>query len=90
MPVALRLSFVCLLVAICGVSVVAYAHFASGWEAIAYFGWGLLIAGAGMFGALVLSGIAMIPKSRWRRIALAEIGVTLFLLLCLAMLWKRA
>lgn len=90
MPIALRLSLACLLIAAGGVAVLIYAHYASGWDAIAYFGWGLLITGSGLLGSLMLSGIAMIPESRWRRWALIEIGVVLVLLLGLAILWTRA
>lgn len=90
MPITLRLSFACLRIAAGGASVVIYAQFILGWDALAYFAWGLLIAGVGLVGALVLSVFTMISTTRWRRFALAEVGITLFLMACLAFLWAWA
>jgi hypothetical protein len=90
MPWVIRLSFLSSAIAAFGISLLIYAHFLSGWDAITYFGWGLLITGSGLLGSLILSAIGMIAKGGWRRFALIECLVCLLLLVGLVILWVAA
>ena len=90
MPISLRLSLLSVLVAILGFLLIVYAHVVNGWNAIAYFAWGLIMAAIGLISTLLLAGISMIKKGPWRQFALVEILIALILLVCLVVLWKWA
>lgn len=90
MPMSLRLSLLFALVAILGLLLMVHAHVISGWNAMASFAKGLVVAGVGLSGTLLLAGFSMIKKGPWRRFALIEVLLALVFVVCVGVLWALA
>ena len=73
-----------------GAALIVFAHFQGGWEAITYFAYGLLTAGAGLFGALVFSIICAVIRPEWRRPSLIAIALAVSLAGALFLVWRAA
>jgi hypothetical protein len=79
MPWSFRVSLAAFGIFAIGAALIVFAHFRGGWDAIAYFAYGLLIAGVGSFGALLFSIICAVTRPEWRRQSLIAIAVALLL-----------
>jgi hypothetical protein len=66
-----------------GAALIVFAHFQNRWAAIAYFAYGLLTAGAGLFGALLFSVICALSRPDWRKQSCIAIALAALLLVAL-------
>jgi hypothetical protein len=66
-----------------GAALIVFAHFQHSWAAIAYFAYGLLTAGAGLFGALLFSIVCAVSRPEWRRQSLIAIALAVLLAVAL-------
>lgn len=73
-----------------GAALIVFAHFQSGWAAIAYFAYGLLTAGAGLFGALLFSVICAVIRPEWRKQSWIAIPLAVLLSVALFLFAKVA
>ena len=79
MPWSFKATLVAFAIVALGAALIVFAHFQGGWEAITYFAYGLLTAGAGSFGALLFSMVCGVTRPDWRKQSLIAIGIALLL-----------
>ena len=90
MPWILRFAIGSFLLFVIGAVVIVWACVSAGWEAIGRFAWGLLTAGAGLFGSALFSIASAVTQQRWRTFSLALLSASVLLFLLLLVFAKFA
>jgi hypothetical protein len=85
-----RLQVALFAIAVVGILLLLFAHWASGWSSLAYFAWGMVISVAVFLLNLIVSGVTAIFQPRLRKVSIWVAAVSIVMLLGLALLWRMA
>jgi hypothetical protein len=67
-----------------------FGHLGSGWSALTYFVWGMVISVAGLLLNLIVSGVIVIFQPRLKKVSIWIAAVSIVMLLGLVLLWRMA
>jgi hypothetical protein len=65
-----------------------FGHLGSGWSALTYFVWGMVISVGDLLLNLIVSGVTAIFEPRLRRVSIWTAAVSVVMLLGLVVLWR--
>ena len=85
-----RLQIALLAIVIIGMLLLIFGPLGSGWSALAYFVWGMVISVGVLLLNLVVSAVTAIFQPRLRKVSLCIAAVSMVMLLGLGLLWKMA
>ena len=85
-----RLQIALFAILIVGMLFLLFGHLGSGWSAITYFAWGMIISVAGLLLNLIVSGMIGIFQPRLRKVSIWIAAVSIVMLLGLVVLWRVA
>jgi hypothetical protein len=85
-----RLRIALFVIVMVGMLFLILGHWASGWSAITYFAWGMVISVGGLLLNLIVSGVTAIFQPRLRKVSIWIAGVSTVVVLGLALLWRMA
>ena len=85
-----RLQIALLAIVIVGMLFLIFGDLGSGWSALAYFAWGMIISVGVLLLNLVISGVTAIFQPRLRKASLWLAAASIVMLLGLVLLWKMA
>ena len=85
-----RLQIALFAILIVGMLFLLFGHLGSGWSAITYFAWGMIISVAGLLLNLIVSGVIAIFQPRLRKVSIWIAAVSIVMLLGLVVLWRVA
>ena|SRR5581483_2100961 len=66
MPWSFKVTIAAFVIFGVGSSLIGFACVEGGWGSLGHFAWGLVIAGAGLIGALIFSIVCAITQLEWR------------------------
>jgi len=90
MPWILRFAIGLVLVFFIGALMIAWACVSTGWEALSWFAWGCVTAGAGLIGSALLAMLSALIHQGWRRFSLALMSASILLFMALLIFAKFA
>ena len=73
-----------------GMLFLVFGHLGSGWSALAYFAWGMVISAGVLLLNLIIAGVTAIFQPRLRRVSIWIAAVSMIMLLGLVLLWRVA
>ena len=85
-----RLQVALFAIIIVGTLFLIFGHWESGWSSLAYFVWGMVISVVGLLLNLIVSGVIAFFQPRLRKVSIWIAGVSMVMLLGLALLWRMA
>jgi hypothetical protein len=85
-----RLQIALFAIVIVGMLLLMFGHLRSGWSALTYFVWGMVISVAGLLLNLIVSGAIAIFQPRLRKVSIWIAAVSVVMLLGLVVLWRMA
>jgi hypothetical protein len=85
-----RLQIALFAIVIVGMLFLLFGHWGSGWSAITYFVWGMIISVAGLLLNLIVSGVIGIFRPRLRKVSIWIAVVSVVMLVGLVVLWRMA
>ena len=71
-----------------GMLFLLFAHWTSGWSALTYFAWGMVICAGVLLLNLIISGVTAIFQPRLRRLSICIAAVSTVMLVGLVLLWR--
>jgi hypothetical protein len=77
-------------IVIVGMLLLISGHLGSGWSAITYFVWGMVISVGGLLLNLIVSGVIAIFQPRLRKVSIWIAAASIVMLLGLVVLWRIA
>jgi hypothetical protein len=85
-----RLQIALFAIVIVGMLFLIFGHWGSGWSAITYFVWGMVISVGVLLLNLIVSGVIAIFQPRLRKVSIWIAAVSIVMLLGLVVLWRMA
>jgi hypothetical protein len=85
-----RLQIPLFAIVIVGMLLLMFGHWGSGWSALTYFVWGMVISVGGLLLNLIVSGVTAIFEPRLRKVSIWTAAVSVVMLLGLVVLWRMA
>ncbi len=67
-----------------------FGHLGSGWSALTYFAWGMVISVGVLLLNLIVSGVTAIFQPTLRKVSIWIAAVSIAMLLGLVLLWRMA
>lgn len=83
-----RLQIPLFAIVIVGMLLLMFGHWGSGWSALTYFVWGMVISVGDLLLNLIVSGVTAIFEPRLRRVSIWTAAVSVVMLLGLVVLWR--
>ena len=85
-----RLQIALFAIVIIGMLFLIFGPLGSGWSALTYFVWGMVISVGVLLLNLVVSAVTAIFQPRLRKVSICIAAVSMVMLLGLGLLWKMA
>ena len=85
-----RLQIALFAIVIVAMLLLMFGHLGSGWSALNYFVWGMVISVGVLLLNLIFSGVTAIFQPRLRKVSIWTAAVSVVMLLGLVVLWRMA
>jgi hypothetical protein len=85
-----RLQIALFAIVIVGMLLLIFGHLGSGWSALTYFAWGMVISVGLLLLNLIVSGVTAFFQPRLRKVSILIAAVSVVMLLSLVVLWRMA
>ena len=85
-----RLQLALFAIVIVGMLLLMFGHLGSGWSALTYFAWGMVISVGVLLLNLIISGVTAIFQPTLRKVSIWIVAVSIVMLLGLVLLWRMA
>ena len=85
-----RLQIALFAIVIVGMLLLMFGHLGSGWSALTYFAWGMVISVGVLLLNLIVSGVTAIFQPTLRKLSIWIAAVSVVMLVDLVVLWRMA
>jgi hypothetical protein len=85
-----RLQIALFAIVVVGMLLLLFGHLGSGWSALTYFAWGMVISGGILLLNLIVSAVTAVFQPRLRKVSIWIAAVSIVMLLGLVLLWRMA
>jgi hypothetical protein len=85
-----RLQVALFAIVIVGMLLLMFGHLGSGWSALTYFVWGMVISVGVLLLNLIVSGVTAVFQPTLRKVSIWIAAISIVMLLGLVLLWRMA
>ena len=85
-----RLQLALFAIVIVGMLLLMFGHLGSGWSALTYFVWGMVISVGVLLLNLIVSGVTAVFQPTLRKVSIWIAAISIVMLLGLVLLWRMA
>jgi hypothetical protein len=85
-----RLQLALFAIVIVGMLLLMFGHLGSGWSALTYFVWGMVISVGVLLLNLIVSGVTAVFQPTLKKVSIWIAAISIVMLLGLVLLWRMA